>query len=153
MPVGMMNLLATERSNPCAKKRNTDTHAAAIVPTAECAVRGRTRAMHTFQLARFPLTKQNDDHQTDGKDERRDQRLRGRERAGAGEAGGDSENGAGEHPADEKIGGRERELAPSGFDHGGGNFGGLHIVHISSPTSSLFVGLQEAKAPARTAAN
>src|SRR6266508_3058439 len=87
-------------------------------------------------------TEQHDDHETHRKDDRADERLSGRECASECEACGDAENGAGQDAANEKIGGRERELAPSCLDHRCRNFRRFHVVHTSSPWVSVRWNLQ-----------
>ena len=73
--------------------------------------------------------------EADREDQRADQRLAGLHRAGEGEAGGRRQNAAGKRAADQQIGGRQRELAAPGVDHGGGDVGRLHVVHCATPLS------------------
>src|SRR5262245_57878171 len=56
MPVGMTNMLTTECSKPCAKKMDTGSQAAAILPTVQFVVIASTTARQTIQLHRMALT-------------------------------------------------------------------------------------------------
>ena len=56
MPVGMMNMLTTECSKPCAKKMKIGIQAAAILPMVDVVVMAATTARQTIQLHRIALT-------------------------------------------------------------------------------------------------
>src|SRR5207249_485848 len=56
MPVGMMNMLTTACSKPCAKKMKIGIQAVAILPIVEFVPIASTTARQTIQLHRIPLT-------------------------------------------------------------------------------------------------
>ena len=72
---------------------------------------------------------QDDDDQADREDDGADQRLAGGAGAVEGEAGGEAEQRARHHAADEQVHGRQRELALGGLDHRLGDIGGFDVVH------------------------
>ena len=56
MPVGMMNMLTTECSKPCAKKIRIGIQAVAILPMVEVVLMASTTARQTIQLHSIALT-------------------------------------------------------------------------------------------------
>src|SRR5215472_10936987 len=56
MPVGIMNMLTTACSKPCAKKMKIGIQAVAILPIVEFVPIASTTARQTIQLHRMPLT-------------------------------------------------------------------------------------------------
>src|SRR5207248_3528513 len=74
-------------------------------------------------------TEQYNDDETYREDERSHEWLPGRNCAGECEARGHAENGARQHPSNNEIGGRQRELATSRLGHRGRDVSRLHIIH------------------------
>src|SRR5262249_61800318 len=56
VPVGIMNMLTTACSKPCAKKMKIGIQAVAILPIVEFVLIASTTARQTIQLHRMPLT-------------------------------------------------------------------------------------------------
>src|ERR1700756_2549024 len=57
-----------------------------------------------------------------------DQRRVGLHRTGKGQTGGDAEDGAGQHAADQKIARGQSKLALAGVDHRRRHVGGLDVI-------------------------
>ena len=79
---------------------------------------------------------QHDHDEADGKDDRADQRLTGRDRAAESQAGGGAEQRAGKRAADEQVARGKRQFLQAGIDHRGDDVGRFCVIHIEAPAAT-----------------